>query len=95
MKNVVVFQRVPPPAPAQVRLAREKVGLSQTAAMQLVSDAGAKGYRTWQRYEAPTDSPDHRAISIGIWELFLLRTGQHPTHVLVEKTGPLTESNCI
>jgi hypothetical protein len=86
MKNVVVLQRVPPPAPAQIRLAREKAGLSQTAAMQLVSDAGAKSYRTWQRYEAPTDSPDHRAIPIGIWELFLLRTSQHPTHALALKS---------
>jgi hypothetical protein len=74
--------KLPQPSPEQVRCARKAAGLSQTAASQLVSDAGAKGYRTWQRYEASTDSPDRRAIPIGIWELFLLKTGQHPTHAL-------------
>jgi len=91
MNNVVILQRMPPPAPAQIRLAREKAGLSQTAAMQLVSETGVKGYRTWQRYEAPTDSPDHRAIPIGIWELFLLRTSQHPTHALALKSTQAKE----
>ncbi len=85
MPAVVVLQRVPQPSPNQVRMAREKSGLSQTAAAQLVSDVGVKGYRTWQRYEAPAGSPDHRTIPIGNWELFLLRTGQHPTHTLVQK----------
>jgi hypothetical protein len=94
MPGVLVIQRVPQPAPSQIRLAREKVGLSQTAALQLVSDAGVKGYRTWQRYEAPVGSPDHRTIPIGIWELFLLRTGQHPTHKLVQKLKQHTEGLC-
>jgi len=70
-----------------VRAARVVAGLSQTAAAQLVSDAGKKGYRTWQRYEAPTDSPDHREIPNGLWELFLLLTDQHPTHRLVAQAA--------
>jgi hypothetical protein len=95
MLGVLVIQRIPQPTPAQIRLAREKAGLSQTAAIQLVSDAGVKGYRTWQRYEAPLGSPDHRAISIGIWELFLLRTGQHPTHILVSKDQPVPKTGAM
>lgn len=83
--------KLPQPSPEQVRAARKSAGLSQTAATQFVSDAGAKGYRTWQRYEAPTDSPDHRAIPIGIWELFLLKTAQHPTLALVQKNEPVTQ----
>lgn len=79
--------KLPQPKPEQIRAARKAVGLSQTAAIQLVSDAGAKGYRTWQRFEAPLNSPDHREIPNGTWELFLLLTDQHPTHKMVSRPG--------
>lgn len=77
--------KLPQPSPNEVRAARKAVGLSQTEASQVVSDAGAKGYRTWQRYEAPLGSADHRPIPNGVWELFLLRTDQHPTHLMVSR----------
>lgn len=85
--------RITLPSPDEVRAARKRARLSQTAASQLVSDAGAKAYRTWQRYEAPVGSPDHRTIPIGLWELFLLLTDQHPTHRMVSRdSAPTVES---
>ena len=71
----------------------KKAGLSQTEASQLVTDAGIKGYRTWQRYEAPLGSTDNRAIPIGLWELFLLLTDQHPTHRMVSREAAPTEES--
>ncbi|RQR65721.1 hypothetical protein DIE18_02910 [Burkholderia sp. Bp9125] len=85
--------KLPQPSPEQVRTARKAAGLSQTAASQLVSDAGSKGYRTWQRYEAPLDSADHRAIPLVTWEFFLLMTNQHPDLTLVRRGGPTTEQS--
>jgi hypothetical protein len=76
---------LPAPSPEEIRAARKHAGLTQTAAGQLVTNAGAKAYRTWQRYEAPLGHPEHRPIPIGLWELFLLLTDQHPTHRMVKK----------
>lgn len=73
---------LPAPSPEAIRAARHHANLSQAAACQLVSNAGEKAYRTWQRYEAAPGHPEHRAIPPGLWELFLLKTGQHPTHQL-------------
>ena len=81
------------PTPEDVRSARKRAGLSQTDASQLVTDAGAKAYRTWQRYEAPVDSTEHRAVPIGLWELFLLLTDQHPTHRMVSRDAAPTEES--
>ena len=80
---------LPKPAPEEIRSARKAAQLSQTQAAQLVSEAGAKAYRTWQRYEAPLGSNDHRDIPIGLWELFLLLTDQHPTHRMTRRTKPI------
>lgn len=73
------------PTPDEVRTRRLAAGLSQTEACQLVSDAGDKGYRTWQRYEAPSSKADHRRIPAGLWELFLLKTNQHPSFALAKR----------
>jgi hypothetical protein len=83
----MVREKLPQPAPEEVRAARKVSGLSQTGASQLVSDAGTKGYRTWQRYEAPLGSTEHRHIPNGIWELFLLLTDQHPTLRAVSRSS--------
>lgn len=72
-------ERLPQPAPADVLAARKAAGLTQTNAAQLIGPAGAKGYRTWQRFEYPVGNKDHRAIHPGLWVLFLLLTEQHPT----------------
>lgn len=61
------------PAPAAIRAARESAALTQTAAAALV---GSK-LRTWQDWESGT-----AAINAAAWELFLLKTGQHPTDAL-------------
>jgi hypothetical protein len=66
------------PTPDEVRAARKAAGLTQTQASQVVGPAGDGGFRTWQRYEAPLGTSNHRDIHPGIWELFLLLTNQHP-----------------
>lgn len=85
-----MHQKLPPPSPEDIREARKRSDLSQTEAGQLVTDAGKKAYRTWQRYESPVGNPDHRAIPIGLWELFLLLTDQHPTHRMVSRDAAPT-----
>ena len=75
-----IAARVQQPSPAQVRQARENVGLTQGQAAQMVSMASVKSYRTWQNYETPVGRLEHRAIPLAVWELFLLLTNQHPTH---------------
>lgn len=76
---------LPTPTPDIIRQHRVAAGLSQTEACQLVSAAGDKAYRTWQRYEAPADKADHRVIPAGLWELFLLKTNQHPGFTLAPR----------
>lgn len=85
---VTIVERVLAPTPEQVREARERAGLTQTQAAQLVSSARTKPYRTWQGYETPFGVKDHRAIPLATWELFLLATGQHPTHKLTQHANP-------
>jgi hypothetical protein len=80
-----IAQRISAPTPEEVRQARERAGLTQTEAALLVSSATAKPHRTWQNYEAPQSSRDHRPIRLATWELFLLLTHQHPSQVLVDR----------
>ena len=53
--------------PQQIKAARLNAGLTQTEAASLVS----KNWRTWQRYES-----GDVGIPAGVWELFLIKTGQ-------------------
>jgi putative transcriptional regulator len=62
--------------PSDVRAARKAAGLSQTAAGALCH----RSLRAWQDAEAGKRNLDQAA-----WELFLLRTGQHPTHRLIAR----------
>lgn len=62
------------PSPIDIRAARQAAKLSQSAAGRLCHRA----LRTWQDAEAGL-----RRLDPAAWELFLLRTGQHPTHRLV------------
>ena len=55
------------PTPQQIKAAREAAGLTQTAAAKTASSA----LRTWQQWEA-----GDRQMHPGLWELFLLKTGQ-------------------
>lgn len=81
-------QRVAQPTPEQVLKARRAAKLTQAEAALLVTPAaGDRPERTWQNYEAAEGTKAHRAIPLATWELFLLLTGQHPTHQLVKLAG--------
>ncbi len=84
-----ITERIAQPTPDEVRSTREKAGLTQTQAAQLVSTAKTAGYKTWAGYETPAGHPgqrsNHRAIPLAVWELFLLLTNQHPTFSLNKK----------
>lgn len=55
----------PPPAPAEIRAARQVAGLTQTQAGALVHSV----CRTWQQWEA-----GDRKMHPGLWELFCIKT---------------------
>ena len=65
------------PAPEEIRAARDAAGLSQTAAAELVHSK----LRTWQQWEA-----GDRAMPPGLFELFMLKTGQWPLDGVAEKS---------
>lgn len=65
------------PSPDDVRQARLAAGLTQAEALNLVSYLPTPSYRTWQTYEAPLGTKEHRQIPFSTWTLFLLLTGQH------------------
>ena len=71
------------PTPTDIRAARQAAGLSQTAAGALCH----RSLRAWQAVEA-----GDRALDPAAWELFLLRTGQHPTHRLIERYASPADS---
>lgn len=57
------------PSPAQIRAARERAGLTQTEAGQVVH----ANLRSWQKWEG-----GERGMHVGFWELFLIKTGGKP-----------------
>ena len=80
-----ITERIAPPTPEEVRLARENASLTQAGAAELVSPAKVAGYKTWAGYETPEGHRNHRAIPLAVWELFLLLTNQHPSLKLSKK----------
>lgn len=64
------------PTPAQIIKAREKAGLTQREAADLM---GVAAYQRWSEWERGAN------INVYMWELFLLRTGQHPKFTLTKK----------
>ena len=64
------------PTPAEISAARENLGLTQQEAAALLHIS----LRAWQRYEA-----GERRMHPALWELFLLKTGQHPRARLVAR----------
>ncbi len=64
------------PAAAEITAVRQAAGLTQAKSAHLVHVA----IGTWKQYEAGTRTP-HAAL----WELYLLKSGQHPTHIISEK----------
>ncbi len=69
--------------PTDIRAARKAAGLSQTAAGALCH----RTLRAWQAVEA-----GDRTLDLAAWELFLLRTGQHPSHKLCARPGASSAS---
>ena len=59
-----------PPTAAQISAARERAGLSQQQAAALVH----VDIRSWRRWELA-----ERGVNLAAWELFLLRSHQHPS----------------
>ena len=70
------------PAPAAIKGARAAAGLTQTDAARLVYCT----LRGWQQWES-----GERRMHPGLWALFLLRTGQHPSAQLSGDLGPSAE----
>lgn len=64
------------PKPAAIRRARLAAGLTQTEAAQVVRGS----LRGWQQWEA-----GDRAMPPGLFELFMLKTGQWPLESDAEK----------
>lgn len=60
------------PTPAEVRAAREAAGLTQTEAATRIRGS----LRAWQNYESAEGEPEHRRMHPGLFELFLIKTGQ-------------------
>lgn len=66
------------PSSTEVGQARAKAGLTQTEAGAVVGLT----LRSWQMYEA-----GQRNMSEHAFELFLLKTNQHPTQSLIPKSS--------
>jgi putative transcriptional regulator len=64
------------PTPEAVLQARKEAGMTQELAGQVLGTHN----RQWRLYEA-----GDRAMSAPLWELFLLKTNQHPTMTLVAR----------
>jgi putative transcriptional regulator len=59
------------PTPLQIAAAREKAQLTQTEAANVIRGS----LRAWQDYEG-----GQRRMHPGLWELFLIKTGQAMDH---------------
>lgn len=79
---------LPSPSGDQLKAARLAAGLSQVQAAELMGypvQAGSRGglqSRTWQALESSTDE---RQMPGPVFALFLLMTGQHPSHILLPR----------
>lgn len=67
----------PVPTPAEIALARAAAGLTQSQAAELVN-LGAP--QRWAEYEK-----GERVMDYNRWEMFAIKTGQHPDYKPVRK----------
>ncbi|WP_426237557.1 hypothetical protein [Pseudomonas sp. TWP3-2] len=67
------------PTPQNIRMARKNVNLSETAAGELIYVSR----ESWRLYEKGDTK-----IKLGLWELFLFKTGQLWLKPVVEKRPP-------
>lgn len=72
------------PKPAEIREARESVGMTQTEAAQVIYST----LRAWQEWEAEPreDSTAGRRMHPGLFELFLIKTGKLPLRVVPDES---------
>ena len=70
------MRKIQGPTAEQVTAARQAAGLTQAKSAQLVHVA----IRTWKQYEAGDRTPH-----VALWELYLLKSGQHPTLAITGK----------
>lgn len=75
-----MLKKLTAPNAFEIRAARQAVGLTQGQAADVVH---SPSYRTWQDWELGKAS-----MPIGLWELFLLKTGQMQMHVLAAPDVP-------
>jgi len=68
------------PRPDEIRALRDKHGLSQRSAADLIYGST----RTFQSYEAPIGSPDHRRMHPAAWELMLLKLEEITLYDLIK-----------
>jgi DNA-binding transcriptional regulator YiaG len=61
------YKKLPP---NQIKKARQDAGLTQTQAAKLIGST----LRTWQNWEAPEGSGNHRQMPEPAWRLFQLLT---------------------
>jgi len=79
---------MPAPSASELKAARVAAGLSQVQAAELMGypvQQGSRGglqSRTWQALESESDE---RTMQGPVFAMFLLLTGQHPTHALADK----------
>jgi DNA-binding XRE family transcriptional regulator len=71
---------IQPPTAEQVAATRQAAGITQAKSANLVHVA----IGTWKQYEAGDRTPH-----VAVWELYLLKSGQHPTLAITEKS-PVT-----
>lgn len=72
----VVVGGIGSPGSAEIAETRAAAGLTQAKSANLVHVA----VRTWKQYEAGDRTPH-----VALWELYLLKSGQHPTLAITEK----------
>ena len=73
------------PTPSQIQQARAMAGHTQQEAAETIGITGKNAWGTWKRWEAGADAASGRAMQPGLFELYLLKTGQHPLLVLAPR----------
>jgi putative transcriptional regulator len=67
----------PPPTPDEIRAARKAAGLTQPAMAAIIGLTGKRAIQEWESGRDPA--------KVALWELFLLKTDQHPTHAITAR----------
>lgn len=72
------------PTPDQIRAERQSLGLTQTQAADLVH----AHRQSWAKWERPAGDPEHRAMPLASWELYLIKSGRHPDFEALQNRRP-------